>query len=91
MSGHFRAGIDAMVREAELDEMEKKWKAQNEKIMRDYPAGTPAEAERTGAWPAASAETAAPAAPLITAAAPGEASPAPAQAAEAPADPTAKS
>lgn len=82
MSGHFRSGIDAMVREAELDEMEKKWKAQNEKIMRDHPAGTPAEAERTGAWPAASAETAAPAAPVISAAAPGETPAVPAAAAE---------
>lgn len=34
VSAHFRAGIDAMVREAELEEMEKKWKAQNEEIMR---------------------------------------------------------
>ncbi len=34
MSAHFRSGIDAMVREAELEEMEKKWKAQNEEIMR---------------------------------------------------------
>ena len=56
MSAHFRSGIDAMVREAELDEMEKKWKAQNEKIMRDHPEGAPAEMERTGAWPAAKAE-----------------------------------
>src|SRR3546814_6176874 len=28
VSGHFRAGIDAMVREAELEEMEKKWREQ---------------------------------------------------------------
>ena len=34
VSAHFRSGIDAMVREAELEEMEKKWKAQNEEIMR---------------------------------------------------------
>lgn len=33
VSAHFRSGIDAMVREAELEEMEKKWKAQNEEIM----------------------------------------------------------
>ena len=37
LSGHFRAGVDAMVREAELEDMEKKWKAQNEKIMREHP------------------------------------------------------
>ncbi|KWV90386.1 Sec-independent protein translocase protein TatB [Erythrobacter sp. YT30] len=34
VSAHFRTGIDAMVREAELDDMEKKWKAQNEEIMK---------------------------------------------------------
>jgi len=34
VSSHFRTGIDAMVREAELEDMEKKWKAQNEEIMR---------------------------------------------------------
>ena len=34
VSAHFRTGIDAMVREAELEDMEKKWKAQNEEIMR---------------------------------------------------------
>ncbi|MCU0948710.1 MAG: Sec-independent protein translocase protein TatB [Porphyrobacter sp.] len=34
VSAHFRSGIDAMVREAELEDMEKKWRAQNEEIMR---------------------------------------------------------
>ncbi len=38
---HFRTGIDAMVREVELEEMEKKWKADNERIMREYAAVTP--------------------------------------------------
>lgn len=33
VSSHFRSGIDAMIREAELEDMEKKWKAQNEAIM----------------------------------------------------------
>ncbi|APE27052.1 Sec-independent protein translocase protein TatB [Aurantiacibacter gangjinensis] len=37
MSGQFRAGLDNIVREAEMDDMEKKWKAQNEKIMRENP------------------------------------------------------
>lgn len=53
VSGHFRAGFDAMVREAELEEMEQKWKAQNEKIMRDHPEGAPAQMEPTGAYPSA--------------------------------------
>lgn len=35
---HFTSGIDAIVREAELEEMEKQWKAQNEEIMRQFPA-----------------------------------------------------
>ena len=38
---HFRSGFDTMVREAELEEMEKKWKAENERIMRDYSATAP--------------------------------------------------
>ncbi|CAM3155084.1 Sec-independent protein translocase protein TatB [Sphingomonas antarctica] len=36
MSRHFRSGIDAMIREAELEEMETKWKAENERIMAQY-------------------------------------------------------
>ncbi len=55
VSGHFRTGLDAMVREAELEDMEKKWKAQNEKVMREHPDGAPAqisgEMEPTGAYP----------------------------------------
>ncbi len=50
VSGHFRTGLDAMVREAELEDMEKKWKAQNEKIMREHP-DTGQEMEPTGAYP----------------------------------------
>ncbi len=34
ISAHFRTGVDAMVREAELEDMEKEWKARNEEIMR---------------------------------------------------------
>lgn len=37
MSSHFRSGIDAMVREAELEEMERKWREQNEAIMKATP------------------------------------------------------
>ena len=40
VSSHFRTGIDAMVREAELEDMEKKWKAQNEAIMKRSAAAT---------------------------------------------------
>ena len=38
MARHFNSGIEAMIREAELEEMEKKWREENERIMRDYPA-----------------------------------------------------
>lgn len=37
ISGHFRSGIDTMVREAELEEMERKWRQQNEAIMKSHP------------------------------------------------------
>jgi sec-independent protein translocase protein TatB len=37
MARHFRLGIDTMIREAELEDMEKKWKADNERIMREHP------------------------------------------------------
>ena len=43
VSAHFRTGLDAMVREAELEDMEKKWKAQNEEIMRRTALTTEAE------------------------------------------------
>ncbi|MEO5865879.1 MAG: twin-arginine translocase subunit TatB [Sphingomonas sp.] len=33
----FRSGFDNIVREAELQEMEKKWAAENERIMREHP------------------------------------------------------
>ncbi len=38
MMANFRTGLDAMVREAELQEMEKKWASENERIMREHPA-----------------------------------------------------
>ncbi len=44
ISAHVRSGIDTVVREAELEDMEKKWKAQNEEIMRRSAAMTETEA-----------------------------------------------
>ena len=38
VSGHFRSGIETMIREAEMEEMEKKWREQNEAIMKAHPA-----------------------------------------------------
>lgn len=55
VSGHFRSGLDAMIREAEMQEMEKKWREQNEKIMREHPANAVAEPEPTGAYPSQTA------------------------------------
>ena len=34
---HFTSGIEEVIRQAELEEMEKKWREENERIMRDYP------------------------------------------------------
>lgn len=33
----FRSGIDTMIRESELAEMEKKWAEENARIMREHP------------------------------------------------------
>src|SRR3546814_11713219 len=38
---HFRTGVDAMIREAELEEMQKQWDAQNAEIMKTHPPATP--------------------------------------------------
>ena len=35
---HFTAGIENVVREAELEEMEKSWRAENQRILAQYPA-----------------------------------------------------
>jgi sec-independent protein translocase protein TatB len=60
MAKHFRSGLDAMMREAELEEMEKKWRSENDRIMREYPlAGAPApdvESDWGKAEPSASGE-----------------------------------
>jgi sec-independent protein translocase protein TatB len=35
---HFTAGIENVMREAELEEMDRKWREQNERILAQYPA-----------------------------------------------------
>ena len=35
---HFTAGIENVVREAELEEMEKKWREENQRILAQYPS-----------------------------------------------------
>jgi sec-independent protein translocase protein TatB len=37
VSRHFTSGFEAMIREAELEEMEKKWREENDRIMREHP------------------------------------------------------
>ena len=36
----FRSGFDAMVREAELEEMEKRWAEENARILAEHPVAT---------------------------------------------------
>ncbi|MBO6767969.1 MAG: twin-arginine translocase subunit TatB [Erythrobacter sp.] len=43
MSGHFRAGLDEVVRQAEIEEMEEKWAKRNKEIMAKYPEGSTPE------------------------------------------------
>jgi sec-independent protein translocase protein TatB len=53
MARHFTAGIDAVIREAELEEMDRKWREENERIMREHPL---ADEPMTELGPAAEAQ-----------------------------------
>jgi len=75
MARHLRSGLDTMVREAEFEDMEKKWKAENERIMREHPPapgdsdwGKPAPGDAAAATP--KAPPASPARALPTGSAP---------------------
>ena len=66
MARHFRAGLDTMMREAELEELEKQWREQNDAIMREFPriddvnaspTPTPASTPATEAKPATEIDT----------------------------------
>ena len=66
VSSHFRTGVDAMVREAELEDMEAKWKAQNEAVMKNSAISREANAGEpvmTGPPPIAEANAQNPPAP----------------------------
>ena len=39
VSGHFRSGVETMIREAELEDMEQRWREQNAAIMAETGAG----------------------------------------------------
>ena len=41
MARHFTSGIENIIREAELEEMEKKWREENARIMAEFPATYP--------------------------------------------------
>ncbi len=43
VAAHFRSGFDEMIRQSELEELEKKWKAENERIMQEHPADPPSD------------------------------------------------
>ena len=55
MARHFTSGIENMMREAELEEMEKKWLEENERIMRLHPAN-PADAGQPDHMPSVTGE-----------------------------------
>jgi sec-independent protein translocase protein TatB len=40
MSNHVRTGFDAMIREAEMQEMEREWRERNAQIMQSHPQDT---------------------------------------------------
>ncbi len=63
MARHMRSGFDEMMRQAEMEEMEKQWKAHNEAIMRATPAASDLPAESEPA-PAPLEDTPAPGDPL---------------------------
>ena len=50
MARHFTSGVEAIMREAELEEMEKKWREENERIMREFPAIADGQAQEAGAY-----------------------------------------
>ena len=51
VSGHFRSGIETMIREAEMQDMEKSWREQNEAIMAAHPATAAEDAALVGTNP----------------------------------------
>ena len=76
MSNAFRSGFENMVREAELEEMEREWKERNAAIMAAHPAVS-ADSDSAAAAAASHGGAASPELPLPSAAgAPAESPPA---------------
>lgn len=61
---HFRSGFDEMLRQAELEEMEQKWAAENARIMAENPPSLTEAAEIEAAATVAHPAPAAPELPL---------------------------
>lgn len=59
ISGHFRSGIEEMIRQAELEDMEKKWREKNAAIMQQETGNGPVD-EFGAAHSSVSAEAALP-------------------------------
>ena len=91
VSGHFRTGIETMIREAEMEDMEKQWRTQNEAIMAAHPSSA-ADAPLVGTDPGTLMEplAASPPAAKPNAKKPRAARKAPAATKSAPAKPRAK-
>lgn len=60
VAAQFRTGFDAMVRESELAEMEKKWQEENARIMAEFPATDPVTPALEAPEPPTPPETAKP-------------------------------
>lgn len=52
MSNHFRAGVEAMIREAEMEEIEREWRERNARIMAEHPDAEALETSAASADPA---------------------------------------
>ena len=66
VAAHFRSGFDEMVRQSELEELEKKWKAENERIMKAHPADPRADVVGDDAVPSPPATPSEPELPMDT-------------------------
>lgn len=69
VANQFRSGLDTMIRESELAEMEKKWAEENARIMREHPpekmlTGPVYNPNEAGAEPAQLSQDAGDAAPV---------------------------
>jgi sec-independent protein translocase protein TatB len=58
MTRHFRTGLDAIIREAEMEELQKQWAKENERIMLAHPQSDIAAEMKPLADEVATAETA---------------------------------